>query len=128
MELTLDKITHYYGKLPVLQDISLRIPAGEILCLIGPSGCGKSTLLRLIGGLEKPDQGNVMQLGAPPDGCLNPLAYVFQDFALLPWRTVAGNVSLVLEDHGIRGSDADQIITDVLARQPRSPMPTPGPA
>jgi len=116
MELTLDKITHRYDRLSVLKDISLHIPAGEILCIIGPSGCGKSTLLRLIGGLERPSAGQVLQLGTPPKGCLNPLTYVFQDFALLPWRTVEGNISLVLEDHGIRGAAADKIITDVLAR------------
>lgn len=116
MELTLDRITHRYGGMAVLQDISLRIPAGEILCIIGPSGCGKSTLLRLLGGLERPDAGQVLQLGDPPEGCLNPLTYVFQDFALLPWRTVAGNISLVLEDHGIRGRAARAIIDDVLGR------------
>lgn len=116
MDLTLDSITHHYGGMPVLQDISLRIPAGEILCIVGPSGCGKSTLLRLIGGLERPDRGQVLQLGTPPPECLNPLTYVFQDFALLPWRSVGGNISLVLEDHGIRGARADAIIDDVLAR------------
>lgn len=116
MNLTLENLTHRYGNVPVLQDISLHIPAGEILCVVGPSGCGKSTLLRLIGGLERPDQGRVLQLGVPPADCLNPLTYVFQDFALLPWRTVGGNISLVLEDHGIRGKQADAIIEDVLAR------------
>lgn len=116
MELTLDHITHGYGGMPVLQDIALRIPNGEILCIVGPSGCGKSTLLRLVGGLEKPDSGQVLQLGSPPEGCLNPLTYVFQDFALLPWRSVGGNISLVLEDHGIRGTAADAIIKDVLDR------------
>ena len=116
MNLTLDQITHRYSGMPVLQEISLEIPAGEILCIVGPSGCGKSTLLRLIGGLEQPDEGQVLQLGTPPEGCLNPLTYVFQDFALLPWRTVGGNISLVLEDHGIKGRAADAIIDDVLAR------------
>ena len=97
MDITVDHVTHSYGGLTVLSDICLHIPAGEILCIVGPSGCGKSTLLRLIGGLERPDDGQVLQLGDPPDGCLNPLTYVFQDFALLPWRSVEGNVRLVLE-------------------------------
>jgi len=116
MDLSLNKITHRYGDMLVLDDISLHIPDGEILCVIGPSGCGKSTLLRMIGGLERPDQGQVTQVGEAPQGCLNPLTFVFQDFALLPWRTVAGNISLVLEDHGLKGGEIDRIITDVLAR------------
>jgi len=58
----------------------------------------------------------VLQVGALPEGCLNPLTYIFQDFALLPWRTVAGNVSLVLEDHGIKGKNAEGVIRDVLSR------------
>ncbi|MEO1313646.1 MAG: ABC transporter ATP-binding protein [Pseudomonadota bacterium] len=113
MELRLEGIRHAYGSVEVLHDLSLEIPAGRILCIVGPSGCGKSTLLRLIGGLERPDSGHVLQ-GTPPPGSLNPLTFVFQDFALLPWRTVSGNVSLVLEDHAI--SDRAARIADVLAR------------
>ncbi|WP_415254478.1 ABC transporter ATP-binding protein [Sulfitobacter sp.] len=116
MDIRLDAISHSYGGTEVLRDISLDIPTGKIVCFVGPSGCGKSTLLRLIGGLERPTKGRVLQLGTPPKGCLNPLTYVFQDFALLPWRTVHGNISLVLEDHGIKGAAADAIIADVLAR------------
>jgi len=116
MDLTLDNITHRYGDMTVLEDVSLRIPAGGILCIVGPSGCGKSTLLRLLGGLEQPDQGQVLQSGTPPEGCLNPLTFVFQDFALLPWRTVEGNITLVLEDHGIGRARAAAIVDDVLAR------------
>lgn len=116
MDLRARNITHRYGDMVVMEDVSLDIPAGEILCIIGPSGCGKSTLLRLLGGLEQPSEGEVLQLGAPPLGCLNPLTYVFQDFALLPWRTVEGNVSLVLEDHGLERHAAEAIIDDVLTR------------
>jgi NitT/TauT family transport system ATP-binding protein len=116
MDLRLDNITHAYGGMDVLRAINLDIPAGKIVCIVGPSGCGKSTLLRLIGGLERPTGGQVLQLGAPPADSLNPLTYVFQDFALLPWRSVEGNISLVLEDHGIRGARANDIISDVLAR------------
>jgi NitT/TauT family transport system ATP-binding protein len=116
MDIRLDSISHHYGDTEVLRDISLEIPSGQIVCLVGPSGCGKSTLLRLIGGLERPEKGKVLQLGSTPEGSLNPLTFVFQDFALLPWRTVKGNVSLVLEDHGIRGGRAKEIIDDVLAR------------
>ncbi len=116
MDLRLDAVSHAYGDTGVLRDISLDIPSGQIVCLVGPSGCGKSTLLRFLGGLERPAQGQILQLGAPPEGCLNPLTFIFQDFALLPWRTVRGNISLVLEDHGIRGDAAEEKIGDVLAR------------
>jgi NitT/TauT family transport system ATP-binding protein len=116
MDLHVSQITHRYCEVEVLKHIDLRIGQGEIVCVIGPSGCGKSTLLRFIGGLERPSQGSVIQFGEPPEGSLNPLTYIFQDFALLPWRTVAGNVSLVLEDHGIRGRAAEDIIDGVLGR------------
>ena len=116
MDIRLENISHLYDGFEVVRDITLDIPDGKIVCIVGPSGCGKSTLLRIIGGLERPSQGRVLQVGEPPEGCLNPLTYIFQDFALLPWRTVSGNVSLVLEDHGIRGAKAHQIIGDVLKR------------
>jgi len=116
VDLRLQGISHSYGAMEVLRDIDLEIPAGRIVSIVGPSGCGKSTLLRIVGGLEQPGSGQVIQLGLPPATCINPLTYIFQDFALLPWRTVEGNITLVLSDHGIRGKDADAIISDVLAR------------
>ncbi len=116
MDIRLDNISHSYDDFEVMRNISLDIPSGQIVCIVGPSGCGKSTLLRFIGGLERPCAGNIVQLGDPPAGCLNPLTYIFQDFALLPWRSVSGNISLVLEDHGIKGAEARDIIDDVLER------------
>jgi len=116
MDIRLDGVSHQYDDFEVLRDITLDIPAGKIVCIVGPSGCGKSTLLRFIGGLERPIHGTISQIGEPPEGCLNPLTYIFQDFALLPWRSVEGNISLVLEDHGIKGPKARAIIDDVLAR------------
>lgn len=116
MDLHLNQISHSYDETEVLRDIDFRITSGQIVCIIGPSGCGKSTLLRFIGGLERPNSGSVLQIGEAPQDSLNPLTYIFQDFALLPWRSVRGNVSLVLEDHGIKGSQADAIIKDVLHR------------
>lgn len=116
MDIRLEGIGHSYDDFEVMRDITLDIPNQQIICIVGPSGCGKSTLLRFIGGLERPQRGQVLQVGDAPKDCLNPLTYIFQDFALLPWRTVQGNISLVLEDHGIRGAAAREIIDDVLAR------------
>jgi NitT/TauT family transport system ATP-binding protein len=116
MDLRVEGLSHRYGDLEVLKDIDLTIRQGEIVCVVGPSGCGKSTLLRLLGGLEEPTSGHVMQVGEPPDGSLNPLTYVFQDFALLPWRSVEGNVSLVLEGHNLSAAESEARIADVLER------------
>lgn len=116
MNLSIENLGHSYAQMEVLRDINLDIPTGKIVCIVGPSGCGKSTLLRIIGGLERPTSGQVLQVGQPPQGCLNPLTYVFQDFALLPWRTVEGNVSVVLEDHKLTKVQAETIIADVLDR------------
>lgn len=116
VRLVLSGIGHRYGATEVIRQVDLDLEPGQILCLVGPSGCGKSTLLRLMGGLEQPCSGQVLQSGTPEPDCLNPLTYVFQDFALLPWRSVRGNVSLVLEDHPLTGEQRRSIIDDVLAR------------
>ena len=116
MDIRLDAIGHRYGDVEVLRDVSLHIPHGRIVCIVGPSGCGKSTLLRIVGGLERPHTGAVLQVGDAPAGCLNALTYVFQDFALLPWRTVAANVSLPLEEHRLGTRRVQAIVADVLAR------------
>ena len=118
MELTVDAVSHSYGDVAALDGIDLTVRAGEIVALIGPSGCGKSTLLGIIGGLIAPSSGRVMVHGDPPAGSLNPFTYIFQDFALLPWRTVEGNVALPLEHHAFRQPSA----------LPASTMHSPAPA
>ncbi len=116
MRLDIENLSQRYGTVDILTDIDLSVREAEIVCIIGPSGCGKSTLLRLVGGLEKPTAGAVYQEGKPPEHSLNPLTYIFQDFALLPWRTVEGNVALPLEDRGVSRGERGRIVDDVLAR------------
>jgi NitT/TauT family transport system ATP-binding protein len=82
-----------------IQGLSLDVAAGEFLTLLGPSGCGKSTLLRVVADLIKPSRGNVRVLGAAPQVARErrDIGFVFQDAALLPWRTAIQNVQLPLE-------------------------------
>lgn len=76
----------------ILSGLDLKVNEGEFVCLIGMSGCGKSTLLRLLSGLELPTSGEVISDGKKLDGPLKSGAFVFQDYALFPWRTVIRNV------------------------------------
>jgi NitT/TauT family transport system ATP-binding protein len=116
MRLVADRVGHRYGSTEVLSDIQIAIGEGEIVCIVGPSGCGKSTLLRMLGGLEQASEGQVLLEGEKPAGSLNPITYIFQDFALLPWRTVEGNIRLVLEDHRLGEAAIRKIVDDVLER------------
>ena len=116
MELVVEGVSKTYDDLLVLNQIDLTADEGQIVCIIGPSGCGKSTLLRLMGGLEEPSSGNIKTRGLPPSDCLNALTFIFQDFSLLPWRTVESNISLVLEDHPISNKEKQEIINSVLQR------------
>ncbi|HEY2137062.1 MAG TPA: ABC transporter ATP-binding protein [Xanthobacteraceae bacterium] len=115
-ELVVAGLDHRYGALSVLEDISFTIRQGEILAIVGPSGCGKSTLLGIVGGLLRPTAGTVSVSGAMPADSLNPFTYIFQDFALLPWRTVAANVRLAIEHHAMRDAEREKLVTEALAR------------
>ncbi|MBS0559399.1 MAG: ABC transporter ATP-binding protein [Proteobacteria bacterium] len=115
MRLEARGIRHAYRDLTVLDGIDLAAEPGQVLVLIGPSGCGKSTLLSILGGMLRPSAGVVLQSGEVAAGCLNPLTYVFQDFALLPWRTVAGNVALALEGAGLPRAARASRVQEMLA-------------
>lgn len=116
MDLVVDKVSHSYGGLTVLDDVSLTVNSGEIVAVLGPSGCGKSTLLRIIGGLEKPTSGEIFTRGEAASSTLNPLTYVFQDFALIPWRSVEDNVALPLEHHPMSAAERKERVMSALAR------------
>jgi len=77
-----------------LTDLNLTVNRGEFVSIVGPSGCGKSTFLNILLGLIKHDSGSLEFNGAPITGPSQERAMVFQEFGLLPWRTVTGNVAL----------------------------------
>jgi len=88
-----------------LDDVSLTIKQGEFVTIVGPSGCGKSSLLSLVAGLLKPT-GGILTLDGRPISKPGPdRAVVFQDFALLPWRTVLSNVELGDEIRGVPAAE-----------------------
>jgi len=115
MPLHIEGICHSYGSVAALDAIGLDIADGETVALIGPSGCGKSTLLGIIGGLLEPTAGRVSLSGPPPADSLNPFTYIFQDFALLPWRSVSANVALALEHRRLGVAESRERVAAALA-------------
>jgi NitT/TauT family transport system ATP-binding protein len=95
-------LTLAYGPLTAAQDLTFTVRRGEFLSLIGPSGCGKSTVLQALGGLLKPTAGTIRIDGRPVTGPMPAtVAFVFQDLALLPWRSARRNVEIPLELRGL---------------------------
>jgi NitT/TauT family transport system ATP-binding protein len=84
-----------------LDRVNATVRKGELITLLGPSGCGKTTLLRLTAGLLGADEGRITIAGTPVTGPRKDACMVFQNFGLLPWRTVLGNVEFPLEIDGV---------------------------
>jgi NitT/TauT family transport system ATP-binding protein len=107
----------YPGGVEALKDVTLDFPAGELTTLLGPSGCGKTTLLKIIAGLLDPSKGQIRVKGRQVHGPGPDRAFVFQDFALMPWATVLRNVAFGLELRGVakaeREATARKYITEV---------------
>jgi NitT/TauT family transport system ATP-binding protein len=104
--------------LDILQNISFEVREREFVSIVGASGCGKTTLLRMLGGLLRPTQGTVLFRGQPITRPKQELAIVFQDYgkALLPWRTVAGNVELALEARRVPRREWPEIVGRLLTQ------------
>lgn len=86
-----------YGEQVAVADVDLRVAEAEFLTIVGPSGCGKTTLLRAVGGLEEPTAGRIAIDGETPDAARRAgrIGFVFQEHALLPWKTALGNVTFL---------------------------------
>jgi NitT/TauT family transport system ATP-binding protein len=116
MEIALKNITHRFGDLTALDDVSLHAHEGEIVAIIGPSGCGKSTLLGIAGGILKPTAGEVVLRGVPAPDTLNEITFIFQDFSLLPWQSVRDNVAFVLKHHKLGAAEMERRVANALER------------
>ena len=102
-------VSKNYGDVEALKDLSLDFPRGQLTSILGPSGCGKTTLLKIIAGLLSPTSGEVEVNGKPVTGPGPDRAFVFQDFALLPWASVIRNVAFGLELRGVAKSERESI-------------------
>src|SRR5437660_10327280 len=94
-----------------LQGATLEVKRGELVCVVGASGSGKSTLLNVLAGLDRPSAGRAHVHGR--------VALMFQEAALLPWLTAAGNVELALELRGVKGPSRRELAHDLRSEERR---------
>jgi NitT/TauT family transport system ATP-binding protein len=97
-----------------LTDLNVAVDRGEFVSIVGPSGCGKSTFLNIVLGLIKHDSGTLQFNGTPITGPSQERAMVFQEFGLLPWRTVTANVELGLELKGVPAAERAQRAAELI--------------
>ena len=105
----------YDGGVEALRDVDIAFPPGKLSTLLGPSGCGKTTLLKIIAGLIPHDAGEVRVKGRRVQGPGPERAFVFQDFALLPWASVLRNVAFGLELRGVARAEREQLARRYIA-------------
>ena len=99
-----------------LHDVNLVVEPGQFCAIVGPTGCGKSTTLTLVSGLDRPSAGLVTVAARQVDGIARGTSFVFQADALLPWKTVLGNVSMGPIFHGLSKKAAQLQARDWLRR------------
>ncbi len=109
-------LTHRYGDVTVLEDISFTVGAGALAALVGPTGCGKSTVLRILAGLVQPTAGAIMVADGKSRSGSHGAAYMPQGDTLLPWRTALGNATLGAEVGGIDRRVAERRARELFER------------
>jgi NitT/TauT family transport system ATP-binding protein len=103
------------GSYEALEPITLRIPKGDFVAIVGPSGCGKTTLLRMAAGLDFPTTGGVIVGNKEVAGPGSDRAVVFQQFALLPWKTVSENIGFGLKCRGVAAAKRAEMVARYIA-------------
>ena len=111
-----DLTKDFPGGTRALEGVTFDVPTGELTSLIGPSGCGKTTTLKIIAGLIPATAGQVIVDGRPVSGPGPERAFVFQDFALLPWATVLRNVAFGLELRGVPKAERETRAREYIAK------------
>lgn len=100
--------------LKVLEPITLEVASGRFVAIIGPSGCGKSTLLKILAGFEQPTSGKAAIGGQAVVGPTRTAGMVFQEYALLPWKTAYENMELGLKYRGIPRHEREAIVAEYV--------------
>lgn len=119
LDIEVRNVSQYYhqpqdGQTKALDCINLSIDRGEFICLLGPSGCGKTTLLNLMAGFEQPSQGEIKINGLPVTEPSPRRVTIFQNYGLLPWRTVQKNVELGMESQQIAPEKRKAVVHEYL--------------
>lgn len=114
--LSLRDVVKRFGAHTAVEGVTLDVATGRFVSFVGPSGCGKSTLLNIIAGLTRASGGRVDVFGEPLSGINRRASYMFQQDALLPWRTVLGNIQFGLTMRGGNGREARASAQAWLAR------------
>ena len=99
-----------------IKDVSFTVEPGQFCAIVGPTGCGKSTTLSLVSGLEKPSEGTISIGGKPVDGIADGVSFMFQADALLPWKSVLGNVAMGPVFRHVPKKEAEASARDWLRR------------
>jgi NitT/TauT family transport system ATP-binding protein len=112
----ISKIFHEKGKEPhvVLENISFDVDSGQFVSLLGPSGCGKTTLLTILGGFQRPDDGEIMVNGVKAGKSDGSCGYVFQNYALFPWKTVRDNIIYSLKIKKTPKAEIEERLEELL--------------
>ena len=111
-----DGVSRSFGAYTAVRDINFEVRPGSFVSVVGPSGCGKSTLLNLAAGLIQPTTGTIRIFDQPLVGLNQRAGYMFQQDALLPWKTVLGNVTLGLRFRGVDRRAAEEQARDWVVR------------
>ena len=104
------------GRYMAVEAIDVAVAPGEFVAIVGPTGCGKSTLLNAAAGLLRPSAGTVRIFGGPLTGLNVRAGYLFQQDALMPWKTALDNVAVALEPQGVARAEANARARDWLRR------------
>ena len=112
----INKVTMSFGDFTAVRDVDIQVGNGEFVAIVGPTGCGKSTVLNAVAGLLTPASGGISIDGTPVKGVQASVGYLFQQDALLPWKTALQNVELGLRFRGVAVKEREEKARAWLAK------------